>query len=305
MKNKDLPEVTQYRQFTAPAELNKAINELKGIVAGINCDNKINEDEIHELSHWCLCHANLQNKHPFNELIPMIEEAYSDGILEASEAADILWLCNNFSSDSSFYDSVTSNIQFLTGLIHGIMADGIINDDEIYQLKNWIKHHDFLAGTYPFDEIDSLLISILDDGIITDDERNVLTAFLSNFIDVKESYNLSSYDLDELKNKYSVDGICAICQEIDFDGTTFCFTGQSKRAKRKEIAEIIESLGGKFNNNVTKKTRYLIVGNDGNPCWAFSCYGRKIEEAVNRRKNGQPLTIVNGIDFWDIIDDLV
>lgn len=117
--------------------------------------------------------------------------------------------------------------------------------------------------------------------------------------------NLSSYDLDELKNKYSVDGICAICQEIDFDGTTFCFTGQSKRAKRKEIAEIIESLGGKFNNNVTKKTRYLIVGNDGNPCWAFSCYGRKIEEAVNRRKNGQTLTIVNEIDFWDIIDDLV
>ena len=67
---------------------------------------------------------------------------------------------------------------------------------------------------------------------------------------------------------------------------------------------IITSLGGKFNPNITNKTRYLVVGNDGNPCWAFSCYGRKIEDAVNRRKSGQNLSIINEVDFWDIVDDL-
>ena len=164
--------------------------------------------------------------------------------------------------------------------------------------------NDYLAGTYPFDEIESLLLSILMDGKVTEEGRNVLKAFFSNFIDLKISYNLNEPQLTAMREKYSIGGICAVCQEIDFEDSLFCFTGESEKAKRKDIAELIESLGGKFKNGVTKQTRYLIVGNKGNPCWAFSCYGRKIEEAVQRRKEGQKLTIVNEVDFWDIVEDL-
>ena len=52
-----------------------------------------------------------------------------------------------------------------------------------------------------------------------------------------------------------------------------------------------------------RKTNYLIVGNAGNPCWAYACYGRKIEEAVALRKEGAQVTIVNETDFWDAVDD--
>lgn len=297
-------ELSDYRKFTAPAELHKAVNTLRGIVAGITTDNKISDDEINELSNWCVSHYNLINKHPFNELIPLIDSVYKDGIVTEEEKNDIVWLCNNFVSDSDYYDLVTSSLQFLSGLIHGIMADGEISDQEIYTLKSWIRSNDFLTGCYPFDEIESLLLTILEDGKVTDDERNILKAFFSNFIDLKSSYNLSSPEMEALRNQYSVAGICAVCQEIDFENNVFCFTGQSDRAKRNEIVSIIESLGGVFGPNVTKKTRYLVVGNSGNPCWAFSCYGRKIEEAIERRKAGQNLTIVNEVDFWDIVDDL-
>lgn len=298
-------EPEDYRRYTTPAELHKAINTLKGIVAGITTDYQISESEINELSHWCLCHKNLINKHPFNELIPLIESSFADGIITTEEANDIVWLCNNFVSDSSYYDLITSSLQFLNGLIHGILADGVISDEEIHTLKNWVYSNDFLTGCYPFDEIDSLLTTILSDGVITEDERTMLTAFLSNFIDLKFSYNLNTKELSSLKERYSIDGICATCPEICFDGNLFCFTGQSLKASRKEISDLIVSLGGKFSNNVTNKTRYLIVGNDGNPCWAFSCYGRKIEDAVNRRKAGQILTIVNELDFWDAASDLM
>lgn len=301
----NLQELEEYRKYTSPAELHKAINTLKGIVAGITTDYKISEDEVNELSHWCLCHAHLIDRHPFKELIPLIESAYKDGVLTADESSDIVWLCNNFVSDSDYYNLVTSSLQFLNGMIHGILADGVITDEEIRTLNTWISSNDYLTGCYPFDEIESLLLSILNDGIVTDDERDMLKAFLSNFIDLKSSYNLSSKEIETLRDHYSISGICAICQEIEFDGNQFCFTGQSLRAKRKEIADLITSLGGKFNNSITNKTRYLIVGNDGNPCWAFSCYGRKIEDAVNRRKAGQTLTIVNEVDFWDAVDDLM
>lgn len=301
---KELKEIQDYRKFTKPSELHKAVNTLRGIVAGITTDYKISDDEVNELSHWCLQHANLIDRHPFNELIPMIQTAYQDGILEESEANDIVWLCNNFVSDSDYYNLVTSGLQFLGGLIHGILADGVITDSEIHTLKSWITSNDYLAGCYPFDEIESLLMAILMDGKITEDERNMLTAFLSNFIDLKYSYNLTSADMDALKSKYSIGGICSVCQSIDFKNNLFCFTGQSTRATRSEISAIICHEGGDFKNNLTNSTRYLIVGNDGNPCWAYSCYGRKIEDAINRRKAGQRLTIVNEIDFWDIIDDL-
>lgn len=300
----DFKEVEEYRRFTAPAEVHKAVNTLRGLVAGITTDNKASLEEIDELSNWCVAHKGLIHKHPFSELIPLIEAVYTDGIVTQEEANDILWLCNNFVSDSNYYDLITSSIQFLFGLIHGIMADGEISDEEIYALKQWISMNDYLSGVYPFDEIESLLMAILLDGKITDDERDMLKAFFSNFIDLTTSYNLNEKDLEELKTKYSVSGICAVCQEIDFEGTLFCFTGASERATRNDIAKTIEELGGRFKNGITKDTRYLIVGNKGNPCWAFSCYGRKIEDAVKRRKEGQKLMIVNEVDFWDIIEDM-
>ena len=278
-------EIEDYRKFTMPAELHKAVNTLKGIVAGITTDYKINEDEVNELSHWCISHSHLINRHPFSELIPLIESVYSDGIVTKSEADDIVWLCNNFVSDSDYYDLITSSLQFLHGLIHGILADGEISDEEIHTLKTWIRTNDFLTGCYPFDEIESFLLSILSDGIITEDERNTLKAFLSNFIDLTISYNLNENEISTLKEKYSIKGICSVCQDIQFENNLFCFTGRSQIAERKDIAKIIESFGGIFKNNLTNSTRYLIVGNDGNPCWAFSCYGRKVEEAISRRKS--------------------
>lgn len=62
-------------------------------------------------------------------------------------------------------------------------------------------------------------------------------------------------------------------------------------------------LGGKVRTSVSAKTDYLIVGNAGNPCWAYACYGRKIEQAVSLRKEGVGIMIVNETDFWDAVED--
>ena len=66
---------------------------------------------------------------------------------------------------------------------------------------------------------------------------------------------------------------------------------------------MIASLGGTLRSSVFAKTDYLIVGNSGNPCWAYACYGRKIEEAVTLRRAGAKTIIVNETDFWDAVDD--
>lgn len=292
-----------YRQFTKPAELHKAINTLRGIIAGISTDTSVSAKEIAELTHWCQLHGHLRDRHPFSEILPVVETACSDGVVTEDEAKDILWVCGSFATSGEYYDTITSSIQFLSGLVHGIMADGELSDQEILSLQSWIKSNAFLAGCYPFDEINSLLVSILEDKKIDSDERKTLMAFLSNLIEFKDSFNLVEKDFEDLRHTYSVAGICAICPEIVIESHTFCFTGESYRSTRKDIAEIVTKLGGIIRSGVSSKTDYLIVGNAGNPCWAYACYGRKIEEAVQLRKLGNTITIVNETDFWDVVDD--
>lgn len=292
-----------YRLFTGPAELHKAINTLRGIVAGIATDATVQSDEIAELAHWCELHAPLRDRHPFSEILPIVENACADGVITDEEAKDILWVCSSFASSGKYYDEITSSIQFLAGMIHGMMADNELGDAEIKALYSWISANDFLAGTYPFDEINSLLSSIMADHKITADERNTLLAFLSTIIEFKDSLNLTEQEYVNLREQYCVAGICATCPEITFNDKSFCFTGEFNRGQRKDLLEKVTELGGKAKKSVSSKTDYLVVGNSGNPCWAYACYGRKIEEAMNLRKQGAHVMIVNENDFWDAVDD--
>lgn len=298
-----MKELDDYRNFTKPAELHKAVNTLRGLVAGINSDREVGSAEVTELVNWCQLHAHLRNRHPFSEILPVVEQATEDGVVTEEEAKDILWLCNNFADNNAYYDMVTSSIQFLAGMLHGLMADGTLSDQEIMALKSWIDANDFLAGTYPFDEINSLLYVILEDKKITQRERETLMVLFGGVIDFTSSYNLSEKEYDRLREQYSLGGICAVCPEITFQGKIFCFTGEFHRGKRAELAHLVEQLGGIVRTSVSAKTDYLVVGNAGNPCWAYACYGRKIEEAVNLRKAGGHVLIINESDFWDVVED--
>ncbi len=75
----------------------------------------------------------------------MIRSAYADGVISLEESSDIIWLCNNFVSDASYYDLTTSSIQFLFGLLHGIMADGELTNEEIKHLQTWLTANSFLS----------------------------------------------------------------------------------------------------------------------------------------------------------------
>lgn len=296
-------EFESYQKFTKPAQLHKAINTLRGLVAGISSDGGASPAEMNELAHWCELHSHLRDRHPFSELLPVVENACSDGIITDDEAKDILWLCSNFTDSSSYYDATTSAIQFLAGLVHGIMADGELSDKEVTALSSWMSANYFLGGTYPFDEINGMLCAILADKKVSEDERGQLMALFSDIIDFTSSFNLNQLDFDRLKEKYSISGVCAANPVISFENKVFCFTGESCRAKRAEIAKIVNSLGGRFNGDVSKKVDYLIVGNSGNPCWAYACYGRKIEDAIGLRRSGARIVIVNENDFWAKVDE--
>ena len=94
-----------------------------------------------------------------------------------------------------------------------------------------------------------------------------------------------------------------MCPEIIFEDKLFCLTGESPRATKTDISLRIENMGGKVIDNVRKDLDYLIVLADGDSCWAFSCYGRKVEKAIKYRKDGLHIVIAHENDLWDAIAD--
>ena len=287
-----------YLRYTSKMNLDKAIHTLEGILKGIAIDSKISETEVRELGNWLNLHADVAHQHPFSEIMPVLVNALKDGIISEDEHKDLLWVCGNLQSTSTYYDSITSDMQRLHGIIHGLLADCVLTDEEIRKLADWISENDHLKGCYPFDEIDSVLTSILSDGKIDDHERQQLQAFIQEFAPTGKVANNAS----DSKN-LSASGICATCPSIIFEDMSFCLTGESQKASREELNQKIESSGGKIVAGVRKDLNYLIVCSGGNPCWAFSCYGRKVEKAIDYRKQGSRIVIAHENDFWDAMAD--
>jgi hypothetical protein len=288
-----------YYLFTTKSRLDKAVNSLLGIVEGISVDLKINDDELNYLAQWITEQDEYQNQHPFNELIPVLSNALKDGVLSKDERDDIVWLCEKLRS-TEFFEITTADMQRLHAMMGGIAADGVITVDELSGLSDWLLDHEHLKKCWPYDEVDSIVTAVLADKRIDEKEHSLLMSFFSEFVSAQNNHVISHLPVS---SEVTLQGLCAVCPEITFDDSVFCFTGASSKRTRKELNEIVVNLGGKVINSVTSSLTFLVIGSDGNPCWAYACYGRKVEVAVNLRRQGSRLLIVHENDFNDAIAD--
>ncbi len=290
-----------FRKFTSRSEADKAIHSLKGILLGINFDEIINDKEILELNNWCSKHQDLINRNPFREFMTLIKQSIQDSSLRKDTLEDLYWLCQKYESDSYYYQVTTNDIQTLQGICHGIIADGVIKDIEIYRLNKWLEDNQHMTSYYPYDEIRCLVMSVLSDGKIDDEERTRLLAYFNEYSNIATETIL--HEIEEKIASTNIAGICTVDPQVEFCNKTFCFTGVAKSGTRDDLIKIVTNYGGIYNDNVIKSTDYLIVGDNGNPCWAFACYGRKVEKAISMRKKGSRISIIHEFDFWDFVED--
>jgi NAD-dependent DNA ligase len=287
---------------TSKAQADKAISSLKGILLGINLDGNVNEKEINELQNWVAAHKALINRNPFNEFMSQIEQTISNRIPPTETIEDLYWLCQKYENDSFYYNAVTADMQTLQGLCHGILADGVINEKEIFDLHQWLQAHEHLNTYYPYDEIRSLILSIVSDHKIDEEEKLVLKAYFKEFVKLHDAKTSEEIQIETAN--VSISGLCTSEPDVTFEGKTFCITGVLKRGNREDLQKEIIRLGGIPTDSVTRKTDYLIVGDNGNPAWAFACYGRKVEKALSMRKEGHTIMLIHEFDFADIVDDI-
>jgi NAD-dependent DNA ligase len=288
-----------YLRFTGKARLEKSLNSLLGLVQGIAIDSKINDAEVKFLNMWLSEHRSLAQCHPYNELTPVVQQAISDGVLTKEEKEDILWLCERLSG-GSYFNEITTDMQKLHAVLAGIGSDSVISEVELRGLREWLSDHEHLKTCWPYDEIDNLVMTVMKDKKIDEQEHLLLKEFFSEFVAVLDDRTITS---PRLMEGGLIVGLCAVDPQISFDGSTFCFTGESYKYTRSQFTELVLSLGGEVLNSVSPKLNYLVIGANGNPAWSYACYGRKVEKAVELRKKGVQLQLVHENDFHDAVAD--
>lgn len=282
-------------------ELERTLNTIDGIIRGILIDGKITADERNSLVAWYSEHRELADKYPIKEIVVAIDHALRTGKVDKEDLEEIQELVGKINHE--FYSATTADIQKLYGILHGVLSDNKLTFEEIKGLQEWIDQNEHLQSCYPYDTISKMTKSILENGGLTADESGKMAFFFKKILsdsgatEVMDASSVAEAALSSGHSKKSnVASLPWSTDPVEFSGKTFVLTGESELGSRAEIEEQITSRGGMVSGNVSKKVDYLVVGGAGNPKWAFSKYGKKIEAALSLIAEGKKISIIK--DQW-------
>jgi hypothetical protein len=268
-------------------------NELDGILQGIRADGRIDELERDRLARWLEVNEPFAELRPFRELKARITVALSDGVLTLEECDDLLFVTQKLTTVNPYFDALRSGIQVLLGLLAGIVANRRASPEELQAIASWSDEWSHLQGLWPFDEAVSIATHLINSNAPPDERYSYLRAMVDQFPLAGE--------YEESWAPPLIQGICAVDPQLIFPEKCYVFTGASARGERKILEQRVMELGGRAHGRVTRDVDYLIVCDETCPHWAFSCYGRKVEQAYKLRRDGHPIVIAHELDFWDAL----
>lgn len=282
------------RTAALPEVVARDLRQLEGLLKGIATDGKLKPIEAVALRDWCGSGGRDPEQPPFAEVIARIEAAVANGCLDEGERADLLWMCDKATSQNSYFDLAVADMERLHGLLAGVGADRRVTKDELERIRAWMDTVKYLKGSWPYDETDAVLTNVLADGRIDEEEHAFLLSYTRSFLQGTARKG-GAAELGEGFFRY---GACAVDPTIRFEKRRFCVTGTGPPSERSALAHAIAELGGVPVLHVRPDLDYLVVAAERDVAWAFSCFGRKVEEAMALRQQGVPVTIVHEDDFW-------
>lgn len=179
----------------------------------------------------------------------------------------------------------------MLGLAKGMLADGVVNEDEAEYLRAWGANHPDALVAWPMRIIFARLQRYFADGHIDEAERADLQTLLAALVGGTASLLLGYEAATTLPLDAPAPLICWGPDEI------YVFTGRFAYGTRADCEREATSRQSTCERNVTRRTSFLVIGTFGSEDWAHTSYGRKIQRAVELRQSGFALRIV-GEDHW-------
>lgn len=122
-----------------------------------------------------------------------------------------------------------------------------------------------------------------------------------------EEKQLTIKDLwvDPNKRKIDIKNITPQSAEIDEDNFFYnrhvVFTGKLEKMVRKDAMQLIVNLGGILDSSVTKKTNYLILGNNDYNSILKGGKSLKHKKAEKLKLEGQDISVIDELTFYDLL----
>ena len=135
-----------------------------------------------------------------------------------------------------------------------------------------------------FKTMDAIMEAEYEDFLSLDDMGEIMARSIYNFFREKQTVDL----INRLKG-YGLNMNAEVDENADsrFEGKIFVLTGALEKFTRKEAEDIIEKFGGKTSGSVSKKTSYVLAGEDA---------GSKLTKA-----NELGVTVITEDEFGEMI----
>ena len=270
IENSEKFEIINKVSDSMDSKLETNINTLYGIIKGINYDGIIDDKEIEKLRLWVEDNRLYKQYSLFDTIINKLEEILEDNVITEYERIELEKLVTSI-NESKMYSESTLTLQILNGILDGIVCNQKVNQKEIENLNIWLRQNDYLKDVYPYDKVLLEVNKVLEDGVLTEEESNYIFDTFNEMVNP---------DFNDDEN-------------IDFNGKTFCLTGEFKCATKQEISKKLQELGGTEKTGVSSKLDYLIVGGVGSDAWKFGKIGGKQAKAQELNEKGANIKIID------------
>jgi hypothetical protein len=179
-------------------------------------------------------------------------------------------------------------IDQLSGICSGILADGIVNEQEAIFFAEWVHKHAPLEPVWPFTDILARVDRIFADGICTEEERLELKEIMESIC----GHTASTAAGETFSTTLPFNSPPP--SPILFPQRHSNITGKFAFGSRQKVMEAIVKRGGiAIDSTPTRDSHYLVVGLFASRDWIHSNYGRKIEHAIELRESGSGLVIIS------------
>jgi len=266
--------------------MQKAVAGLSGILLGITADQKLNEQELLFLDVWLRSQDHLKDDGDVVDLLDLIKDILADGIVTNGELEELQELVDDVVEFRDINEvDVPFQINQLIGLLCGIAADDVLMDIEIQSIIDWVESNENTITEWPINILLQRLKEIVVDGSVSNEDRE---SFLEMIKKITGTHFSDTGSAAASTTECFEDNI----DSINYDGSSFCFTGVFMTGTRAVVQDIAKQKGAKTTKDVSKNTNYLVIGTTANTDWRFASYGRKIERALQLKTDNHPITII-------------
>ncbi len=283
---KDIDSQPLERAFSFSNEKDRALYGLKGILAGVVADKRLNELELLFLDSWLQSQEYLSEDADVLAILSQVGDIREDGVISPQELQQMQARIEQILSDKNSETSPSvGHIEELLGFLTGTASDGVLNDQEITAMSAWLDANESVRDVWPASVIVMRLAIILEDGVITDEERGDLLGTVRQ---------VTGTDLDEsgLSFEASTEVWEDSVDSLKLDGSVFCLTGDFVSGNRESIDTMLRCRGAETNSSVNKSVDYLVIGTLASRDWLYTSHGRKIEKALLLKREGCTIKVI-------------